>query len=214
MTSDKQFWGSKAKAYDRIITLLSHKGYRLIYEFIKAPLTKEMQVLEVGTGTGLIAKKIADRVQHVEATDFSEEMIATAQKTAYPSNIHFSCANIFKLPFDNQTFDVVVASNMLHIIPEPEKAMTEIKRVLKPNGLLIAPTFLWKELRFFGKIQRFFMLLKRFPLKTEWNEETFKSFITDNGFTITKFEIINLSFAIGCVTATLKDKSYKLKGKK
>ncbi len=204
MTKDKKFWDSKAKAYNKIIKLLSSKLYPLIYEFIKESLTKDMKVLEVGTGTGLVAREIADHVERIEATDFSEEMIDTAKSDKYPANINFSCADIFDLPFEDNQFDAVIASNVLHIIPEPEKAMQEIRRVLKPNGLLIAPTFLWKELSLFGKIQKFIMLKKNFPLKTDWSEETFKSFINDSGFTITKFKMIKSSFGIGCVVAKIK----------
>ncbi len=205
--NDKQFWDSQAKTYDKVVKLLTRNQYKAMYKCIKEPLTKDMQVLEVATGTGLVAREIADRVKSIEATDFSEEMIATAKRTKHASNIKFSCADMFDLPFEDNTFDTVIASNVLHIIPKPEKAMQEIRRVLKPEGLLIAPTFLWKELTLFGKIQKFFMMLKKFPLKTEWNENTFKSFINDNGFTITKFYTVKSSFTIGCITAKLKGKN-------
>ncbi len=204
--NDKKFWDSQAKTYDKVVKLLTRNQYDAMYKFIKAPLTKDMIVLEVATGTGLVAKEIADRVKSIEATDFSEKMIATAKKSEYASNIKFSCADMFDLPFEDNSFDTVIASNVLHIIPHPEKAMAEIRRVLKPNGLLIAPTFLWKKLSFLSKIQKFFMLLKNFPLNAEWNEETFKSFINDNGFTITKFQTIKSNFTMGCVVARLKGK--------
>ncbi len=203
--NDKKFWNSQAKHYDTLVKLLIRNQYKAMYKCIEEPLTKDMQVLEVATGTGLVARQIANQVKSVEATDFSEEMIATAKKSEYASNIHFSCADMFNLPFEDNRFDTVIASNVLHIIPEPDKAMSEIKRVLKPNGLLIAPTFLWKELSFFGKIQKFFMMLKNFPLKNDWNEATFKCFINDSGFVITRFYAIKSSFTIGCVTAKLKE---------
>ncbi len=205
--NDKKFWDSQAKSYDKVVKLLTRNEYKSMYEFIEASLSQDMEVLEVATGTGLVAKKISDCVKSIEATDFSEEMIATAKKSEYASNIHFSCADIFNLPFEDNRFDTVIASNVLHIIPEPDKAMSEIKRVLKPNGLLIAPTFLWKELSFFGKIQKFFMLLKNFPLKTEWNEATFKDFINNNGFELTTFKLIKTSFDIGCLAAKNIEKS-------
>ncbi len=201
MMNDKKFWDSQAKTYDKVVKLLTRNQYEAMYQFIAEPLSQDMEVLEVATGTGLVAKRMSKHVKSIEATDFSEEMIATAKKSEYASNIHFSCADMFDLPFEDNQFDTVIASNVLHIIPEPDKAMKEIKRVLKPNGLLIAPTFLWKELSFFGKIQKFFMMLKHFPLKTEWNEETFKNFINDNGFSITIFESIKTSFTIACVVA-------------
>ncbi len=201
MTNDKTFWDAQAKRYDKIVKVLFNKPYEMMFEFIKQPLTGDMQVLEVGTGTGLVAKEISDKVKSVEATDFSEEMIAVAKSAEYASNINFSCADIFDLPFENHQFDTVIASNIFHIISQPEKALQEIKRVLKPEGLLIAPVVLWKGLSFFGRIQKFLMKKKNFPLQTEWSETTYKNFINNNGFTITKFKKIKATFPIACVLA-------------
>ena len=48
---------------------------------------------------------------------------------------------MFRLPYAEVSFDVVIVSNALHIVPQPEKALAEIHRVLKDDGVLIAPTF-------------------------------------------------------------------------
>ncbi len=202
MKSDKQFWDSKAKMYEYTIKFLdARKPYKLMYKFIKDGLTKGMQVLEVGTGTGLVAREVHDKVKSIEATDFSEEMIKQAKSIEHSSKINFSCADIFALPFDDNKFDTVIASNILHIIPTPEKAMLEIKRVLKPKGLLIAPTFLWEELSLIGKIQKKIMIKKKFPLYSQWNEQSFKKFISNNGFKVKTFQKIKASFALACVIA-------------
>ncbi len=203
MKKDKQFWNKKANHYERFIKLFNKKAYDLMYQFIKDSLSKDMHALEVGTGTGLVARQIADKIETLEATDFSEEMITVAQNTTHPSNIHFSCADIFDLPFENHQFDVVIASNILHIIPHPERAIQEIRRVLKPNGYLIAPTFLWQETSFIGNILQFLMLKKQFPLQTNWNEQTYKDFIENNGFSIQNFKKIKTNFAIACVLARI-----------
>ncbi len=202
MKKAKQYWDKKAKMYNKM--LKNYKPYIPMYEFIREPLTDNMQVLEVGTGTGLVAREIADKVKSVEATDFSEEMIAQAKNIEHSSNIIFSCADVFSLPFSENQFDVVVVANVLHIIPNPEKAMQEIKRVLKPNGLLIATIYLWKELSLLGKIEKFFMMKNNFPISMELNEKEYKDFINSNGFSITKTKKIKASFAIGCVVAENK----------
>ncbi len=160
MTNDKNFGDIQAKIYNKMFQ--SYKPYHLMYEFIREPLTKNIHVLEVGIGKGFIARKIADRVKSIEATDFSKKMIENAEKIKHPSNIKFSCADIFDLPIDDNIFDTVISANILDIIPKPEKAMKEISRVLKPEGLLIAPTFLWKELTLKGKFLKFFMMKKTF----------------------------------------------------
>ena len=65
---------------------------------------------------------------------------------------------MFSLPYASKSFDVVIVSNALHIVPQPEKSLREIKRVLKDDGVLIAPTFTHAENSFLGKIKAFFAL--------------------------------------------------------
>ncbi len=98
-------------------------------------------MLELAAGTGLIAKHIVNAAAHIEATDASAEMIAEAKRDNRSAKLHFSVQDMFRLPYADQSFDVVIVSNALHIVPQPEKALPEIKRVLKDDGVLIAPTF-------------------------------------------------------------------------
>ena len=65
---------------------------------------------------------------------------------------------MFRLPYADKSFDVVIVSNALHIVPQPEKALAEIRRVLKDDGVLIAPTFTHAENSFTGQGQGIFFL--------------------------------------------------------
>ena len=83
----------------------------------------------------------------------------------------------------DKSFDVVVIANALHIIPNPEKALAEIRRVLKDDGVLIAPNFIFREGGKRNLWQKFLRLVGvRFA--HEWTEEEFKSFLKTNGWTI------------------------------
>lgn len=62
---------------------------------------------------------------------------------------------MFHLPYADRSFDVVIVSNALHIVPQPEKALQEIGRVLKDDGVLVAPTFTHAENSLSGKIRAF-----------------------------------------------------------
>ena len=77
----------------------------------------------------------AGSVKLLEATDFSEEMIRQAKAKTHSSRLHFSVQDATSLPYAEETFDAAVISNALHIMPEPEKALAEIRRVLKPSGI-------------------------------------------------------------------------------
>lgn len=72
-------------------------------------------------------------------------MIIEAKKRGGGDNLSFEVADAGSLSFANEKFNCALIANALHIMPKPDRAMREIYRVLKPKGILLAPTFLWKE---------------------------------------------------------------------
>ena len=83
---------------------------------------------------------------------------------------------MFRLPYADRSFDVIIVSNALHIVPEPEKALSEIRRVLKDDGVLVAPTFTHADNAFFGKVKAFFMKLAGFSLHSKWTSNEYLAF--------------------------------------
>ena len=134
MQGHKNFWDKNAGRYDRFMRK-DRAAYDEMYELIR-PVVKAKTVLELATGTGLIAKHIVNAAAHIEATDASAEMIAEAKRDTRSAKLHFSVQDMFRLPYADQSFDVVIVSNALHIVPQPEKALAEIRRVLKDDGVL------------------------------------------------------------------------------
>ena len=157
---------------------------------------KDKTVLELATGTGLIAKHIVKATAHIEATDASPEMITEAKRRYYSAKLHFSVQDMFSLPYASKSFDVVIVSNALHIVPQPEKSLREIKRVLKDDGVLIAPTFTHAENSFSGKVKTFFMKLAGFPLHSKWTSEEYLSFLHQNGWAVRKSVVLKASFPL------------------
>ena len=154
------------------------------------------QVLELATGTGLLAKNIVNAAAHIEATDASAEMIAEAKRDTHSAKLHFSVQNMFRLPYAEESFDVVIVSNALHIVPQPEKALAEIRRVLKDDGTLIAPTFTHAGNSFSGKVKAFFMKLAGFPLHSRWTREEYLRFLRENGWAVRKSAVLKASFPL------------------
>ena len=190
----KNFWDKTAKIYDRFMKK-DHKAYEQMYTLI-LPVVRHKHVLELATGTGLIAKHIVRSAASIEATDASAEMIAEAKRDNHSARLHFSVQDIFCLPYADQSFDVVIVSNALHIVPEPEKALQEIKRVLKDDGVLIAPTFTHVRNDLKGKIKVFLMKLVGFPLHGKWTSEEYLSFLSENGWTVRKSVVLKASFPL------------------
>jgi len=194
---NRGFWNRYAKLYDFEINLFNRKAYREMYRLMARSLSAEMNVLEIATGTGLIAINIAGCVRHIEATDFSPNMIEAAKKKKVPGNIRFSVEDANSLSFDNNSFDVVIVSNALHIMQYPVKVLSNISRVLKSNGLLIAPTYshghfhdsTWslnaKILKFIG-----------FETYSKWKPDEYVAFIEQNGFLAERWQVLSAAFPL------------------
>ena len=194
MREHKNFWDKNAGRYDRFMRK-DRAAYEKMYELIR-PVVKGKTVLELATGTGLIAKNIMNTAAHIEATDASAEMVAVAKRDTRSAKLHFSVQDMFLLPYAEESFDVVIVSNALHIVPQPEKALAEIRRVLKDNGVLIAPTFTHSENSFSGKVRAFFMKLAGFPLHSRWTSEEYLAFLRQNGWTVQKSVVLKASFPL------------------
>ena len=194
MREHKDFWDRNAGLYDRFMRK-DRAAYEMIYEMMR-PSVKDKTVLELATGTGLIAKHIVNAAALIEATDASAEMIAEAKRDNHSAKLHFSVQDMFCLPYANKSFDVVIVSNALHIVPRPEKALVEIKRVLKDDGVLIAPTFTHAGNSFHGKVRAFFMRLAGFPLHSKWTSEDYLRFLRQNGWVARKSTVLKASFPL------------------
>ena len=194
MKERKTFWDRNAGRYDRFMRK-DRAAYDEMYELIR-PVVRHKTVLELATGTGLIAKHIVNAAAHIEATDASPEMIAEAKRDTRSAKLHFSVQDMFRLPYANQSFNVVIVSNALHIVPQPEKALAEIRRVLKDGGVLIAPTFTHAENSFSGRVKALFMKLAGFPLHSRWTSEEYLRFLRQNGWTVRKSAALKASFPL------------------
>jgi ubiquinone/menaquinone biosynthesis C-methylase UbiE len=97
----------------------------------RAAIQPGMKVLEFGCGTGMFSRRVAAAGAVITAIDLSPELIAEAQKELNP-NISFQIGDIEILPFNDETFDAVIGSSVLHHV-QIEKALLEAFRVLKPG---------------------------------------------------------------------------------
>ena len=94
--------------------------------------------MDVGCSTGYITRYIAQQFDcEIIGIDLSKLLIDTAQEEALKlnlTNISFQIANVEKLPFPDNSFDIVYGEAITALVPEPQKVIKEYKRVLKPNG--------------------------------------------------------------------------------
>ncbi len=182
----KTVWDFFAPIYEA-----SMKSQKNIYDYLYQNISRAAEgktVLELATGPGMIAKHIASAAKSVVATDFAPNMIETAKKGGVPQNVTFEVADATSLPYADKSFDLVVIANALHIIPDPQKALAQIKRVLKDDGLLIAPNFIFRKS---GKHNLWQKILDLVGIKFEheWTAEEYLAFLRQNGLRVAKSQV-------------------------
>ena len=110
-----------------------------------AKLPENAKILELGCGPAYLWKDCADRIPpewHITLSDLSSGMLDAAWRNLVVTgrNFKFEEIDAQSIPYENETFDAVIANHMLYHVPDRPKAIIEIKRVLKPGGRLIATT--------------------------------------------------------------------------
>lgn len=108
---------------------------------------KPLKVLDVGTGTGVMAFLLAEMGHQVVGVDLTPAMLQKAQEKAkaLPLSVHFQLGDAEELPFDNGTFDVVISRHVLFSLPHPEQAVRGWWRVLKNGGMVVAIDGNWTK---------------------------------------------------------------------
>ncbi len=192
---NKNFWNKYAKHYSFFMRK-AENSYKHLIKIIKPYLNKDMKALEIGCGTGQISFLLEDHLKELIATDFSEEMIAICNKNN-TSSIQFQVEDATDLSFKESTFDIVIMANVLHIMPNPDKALNEIKRVLKPNGILFAPIFVNNKNKFNPKL----LILEKLGFKTymKTNSKGYINYIQNQNIEIIYTETIESSPLDECV---------------
>lgn len=177
-----KIWDLYAPIYSRAMRA-EERSYAYLYRRI-AKLVRAKEVLELATGPGVLAKRIAPVTKRMLATDYSEGMIAEAKKGTCPKNLRFEVADALSLPYADASFDAVIIVNALHLLPEPERALREIARVLRPDGILIAPNFVKKRERLAGRCWELLLVLAGLRFTNQWTAEEYRAFLEKYGWEV------------------------------
>lgn len=197
------FWDRVAWVYDVFVNNVNGKTHLALRRIVADLIEAEDEVLECACGTGLLTGVIAEKCRDLTATDFSVQMLNRARKhcAAY-RNISFSCANITALDYPDDTFDKVVAGNVIHLLEEPMKALRELNRVCRPGGSLIIPTYINHDRK--GKANRFVSAVGKAgaDFKRQFTRKSYRQFFQDAGY-----PDVTISIAEGripCAVAVMK----------
>ncbi len=183
-------WDKLSPFYDLFEIIYNGKCYKGIAEKIKDYVTEDDIVLECACGTGLLTVPMAQKCKKLIATDYSVGMLRqTKKKVAKYSNTKVGKASILELPFQDDRFDVVVAANVIHLLDEPEKAISELKRVCKPGGKIILPTYINKEKKNAVIVAK---LLSVFGVKfkRQFSLASYKAFVASHGILEVQYSVV------------------------
>jgi ubiquinone/menaquinone biosynthesis C-methylase UbiE len=168
---ESAFWDRVAGRYDRLMRGLASR-YDAVLDRLRRDLAGCDSALEVAAGTGLLTVTIAGTARRVVATDFSAPMLEELRKkldALRVENVALLRRDARDLGFPAESFDAVVCGNALHLIPVPAEALAEMSRVLRPGGLLIAPTFCHGQSLAAKAVSRLMTLFSGFRVATRFS---------------------------------------------
>jgi ubiquinone/menaquinone biosynthesis C-methylase UbiE len=198
MTKDvrEKYWSRYADRYDEYTDYIVGKALR---QALIGKLRKERNlgdVIECGCGTGFFTRAIARNALDVLATDLSEEMLDRAKVHLKRfQNIRYKkidCQDIIFLP---ESFDTVLMANVIHTIPDPQKAIHESYRVLRKEGRLLIVTYTDFGLDFFEKSVLAMKFLARFGMPPPHGLKNYapgelEHFVQAAGYRVEEMELI------------------------
>jgi ubiquinone/menaquinone biosynthesis C-methylase UbiE len=202
--SGQAYWDRHAKNYARSMALLGKPMPRAL-ALTEQAVNGAANALEVAAGTGLFTVAIAPRVTRLVATDYAPAMLQMLEHRTRErglTNVECVPADIHALPFASGSFDVVVAANVLHLLPDLPKALAELARVLKPGGAFVAPTFCHDETRLSWLVSRA-LAVTGFPSQRRFTAASLRAALVSAGFAVRRQETVPGLIPIVYAEATL-----------
>ena len=177
------FWKRIAKFYTPLQERSNTSLYPLIVNACLPYLSTKANGLELACGTGQFSFLFSKHVALWTATDYCDAMIKEANKRkSKDAQVLFEVQDATNLSYEDNTFDIVFIANALHVMPNPDACMKEIKRVLKKDGYAILLTFVYE-----GKIPALRMkLLESIGFHTyhKWNDQSYMKYCISHDFDI------------------------------
>ncbi|WP_204112884.1 class I SAM-dependent methyltransferase [Shimia biformata] len=202
MTSNAKFWDGIAEKYARD-PIKDMKSYEYTLERTRSYLGKSDKVLELGAGTASTALLLADSAGQITASDLSDGMLNVGRRNAKAQgvgNIDFLCSDAMVAEVAPGSFDVVMAFNLLHLVPDLDAVLARAHEVLNPGGLLISKTPCLDDSNIFARgafrvMIPVMQLFGKAPFVRYMTSDYLERRITRAGFTI--IERVNLPGKVG-----------------
>ena len=184
-------WDKFAGFYDIAETIYNKDVYTNLGKRVAQEIDEGDTVLECACGTGAISVYIAQKCRKLIATDYAVGMLKQAEKKCRMyRNVTFRRADITDLKYKDESFDKVIAGNVIHLLPEPEKALHELERVVKHGGSIIIPTYINMSKKT-GKLAVRIIEMLGADFKEQFDMDSYKKFFSDMGYKNVKYHVVN-----------------------
>lgn len=187
MAGTKKFWDRIARRYAKR-PVGDEAAYQRKLALTRDYLRPDMEVLEIGCGTGSTAIAHAPHVRHIRATDISDRMIEIANGKASAAgvdNVTFEAIGIEDLDVEGESVDAVLALSVLHLLEDRDTAIARIHAMLKPGGIFVSNTVcLGDSMRWFRYVGPVGRWLGLFPLVRIFTRDELQKSLASAGFAI------------------------------
>ena len=180
------FWSKISGVYDLVENIYNGKANARTTDYVASLMDKDDKVLECACGTGMFSVKIAPCVNALTATDFADGMLKRAKKKCSKfSNVLVESGDITALKYEDNSFDKAVAANVIHLLDDPKKAIDELKRVVKPGGTIVIPTYI----HFKRSVAADVFNKAGAGFKRHFDEDTYKEFFRELGIENVRYKV-------------------------
>ena len=184
------FWDKVSGVYDLFENIYNKSVYQSTGESVAKYIKNTDRVLECACGTGAISIFIAPVCKELLATDYSVGMLKQAKKKLKNyDNIDYRRVDITDIEAEDNSFDVVVAGNVIHLLPDPQRAMNELTRVCKDGGRLVIPTYINGD-EGTNKLAVKFLEKLGASFKCQFDAESYEKFFEDMGYKNVTYEVV------------------------
>lgn len=204
MNKAEKFWDKRAKGYVNQ-EKRSEPVYNRAVEKTKSYLKQSDLVLDYGCGPGLMTNQFTKHVKKILGIDISSKMIDVARRNAEEDsikNIDYAQSTIFDEKLEDESFNVITAFNVLHLVEDERKTLKRINELLKPGGFFISETVCLAEKKSFLSI--LFNLISKMgivPNLTNLKSSELENLIIECNFQIVETEKIQSNPLIHFIVA-------------
>lgn len=200
-----KYWGRISSTHDNdVLYIVGPTIQQEIKDWLIHQFKDTDVVLELGCGTGFYSEMIADRIKHLTTTDLAQEMIEQARKRlSQYSNVKAQLEDCYDTSFEDNRFDAILMTNLIHIVKDPVAVLKESKRVLKDDGRIVIADYTGCGMPFLTKMGLGIRYMRKFGKPAPYNRnltpDKLAEIVKQAGFMVEESKLIGSETKAVCL---------------